>query len=70
MSVDLLSEFSANIQAQQLLKPSDRVLVAVSSGPDSWPYCIYCRMASVELGIFISTTRVLRQMRKRNMWRH
>lgn len=53
MSVDLLSEFSANIQAQQLLKPSDRVLVAVSSGPDSMALLhLLHRMASVELGIF------------------
>lgn len=53
MSVDLLSEFSANIQTQQLLKPSDRVLVAVSSGPDSMALLhLLHRMASVELGIF------------------
>lgn len=35
MSVDLLTEFAANIKARQLLEPHDKVLAAVSSGPDS-----------------------------------
>jgi len=50
---DLLIEFASNIQVRQLLNSNDKVLVAVSGGPDSMAllHLLY-RLGTVSLGVF------------------
>ncbi len=53
MGNDLLSAFMANISAEKLLEPNDKILIAVSSGPDSMALLnLLYRLEKFSLGIF------------------
>lgn len=53
MERNLLSRFAAEIQVRQLLMPEDKLLVAVSGGPDSMVLLdLFRRLGNVKFGIF------------------